>query len=397
MEIDRKGLLTRKWIVAAVIYLGLIALCCIVVYAVPSVRGMLEKTYIAQYGSIDVSDEVSAFIVRDEVVYVAGQKSIINRLADTDKLVKADTRIVELFPTEIDPEMVDGSESDNPLIKGAYDALPKKTEEEKAAEEAAEGEAEAAETAEEPTDSTGRYAKIMEELGDNVVVTEDGVTKDSGYISYYVDGAEARLSTDNIDALTEKDLKALTGSKAIKMPENHCGKGYPIFKVVRNGKWYLVFYLDNESAAKYFDADTVNIDINGEPVTVRVSRVESGTKTSKIVLSCKTFFEGFLETRNLDTTVTLVEAEGLVLEDSSIVEAPDGMRGVFVKNKLGEHVFKPVKAKADNGTKCVAFSDIYVDDEGNFVETIRTYDEIVAEPTAEDIAGLEESHPAKKQ
>ena len=85
-----------------------------------------------------------------------------------------------------------------------------------------------------------------------------------------------------------------------------------------------------------------------------------------------------------------------MLDDSSIVTAPDGMRGVFVKNKLGEHVFKPVSAKADDGKKCVVFSDIYVDADGNFVETIRTYDEIVAEPTEEDIAGLEKSHPAKK-
>ena len=400
METDRKGLFTRKWIFAILLYFGLIALCCIVVYAIPSVKGMLEKTYIAQYGSIDVTDEVSAFIVRDETVYTAGQKSMINRIAETDKLVKANTQIVGLIPTEIDPEMVDGSESDNPIIKGAWDALPKKDEEPAPAEgEAAEGESAEGEAAGEASEQerTGRYTKIMEELGDNVVVTEDGVAVDSGYISYYVDGAEAKLSTDAIDSLTEKDLKALTGRRAIEVPDNHCGKGYPIFKVVRNSKWYLVYYLDNESAAKYYEGETVNININDEDVAVRVSRVENGTKTSKIILSCKTFFPGFLEIRNLDTTVTINEAEGLVLEDSSIVTAPDGMRGVFVKNKLGEHVFKPVSAKADNGKKCVVFSDIYVDAEGNFVETIRTYDEVVSEPTEEDIAGLEKSHPAKKQ
>lgn len=389
METDRKGLLTRKWIFAILLYIGLIALCCIVVYAIPSVRGMLEKTYIAQYGSIDVTDEVSAFIVRDETVYAAGQKSMINRLAETDKLIKAYTQIVELTPTDADLEMIDGSESDNPVIRGAWDALPKTEEEPAPAEGEAAGEPE-------EKDRTGRYTKIMEDLGDNVVVTKDGVAADSGYISYYVDGAEAKLSTDAIDSLTEKDIKSLTGRRAIEVPDKHCGKGYPVFKVVRNSKWYLVYYLDNESAAKYYEGETVNIDINDEEVAVRVSRIESGTKTSKIVLSCKTFFPGFLEIRNLDTTVTINEAEGLVLDDSSIVTAPDGMRGVFVKNKLGEHVFKPVSAKADNGKKCVVFSDIYVDADGNFVETIRTYDEIVAEPTEEDIAGLEKSHPAKK-
>ena len=127
------------------------------------------------------------------------------------------------------------------------------------------------------------------------------------------------------------------------------------------------------------------------------SRVDSGTKTSKIALSCKSFFDGFFEMRELDTTVTFVSAEGLVLEDSSIVEAPDGRRGVFVKNKLGEHVFKPIRAKADDGTKCVVFADIYVDAEGNFVETIKTYDEIIAEPTEDDLASLKKKVKKEKE
>ena len=65
-------------------------------------------------------------------------------------------------------------------------------------------------------------------------------------------------------------------------------------------------------------------------------------------------------------------------------------KGVFVKNKLGEHVFKPISIKADDGERCVVFSDIYVDENGNFVETIKTYDEIVTAPDEEEIAELQE-------
>lgn len=406
METDRKGLLARKWIIAILVYIGLIALCCIVVYAIPSVRGMLEKTYIAQNGTIDVKDEVSAFVVRDEVVYTAAERYMVNRVAETDKLVKADTKIIDLIPIDIEPEETE--ESNSVLGQLAEDVLnkaqgdknkddAKAKEEEKAKEAEAEEEAAAEEEPEDPAEHTGRYKRIMEELGDSVKVTEDGTTKDAGYISYFVDGAETKLSTQALDGLTEKDLKELTGRRAINTPDNHCGKGYPLFKVVRNGKWYLVFFVDNEKAARYVVGSTVTVDINGEPVSVRVALVDSGTKTSKVALSCKTFFDGFFELRELNTTVTFVSAEGLVLEDSSIVTAPDGMRGVFVKNKLGEHVFKPVSAKADDGKKCVVYSDIYVDAEGNFVETIRTYDEIVAEPTEEDMASLEETHPANKK
>ncbi len=422
--------MSRKWIVAILVYIGLIALCCIVVYAVPSVRGMLEKTYIAQNGTIDVKDEVSGFIVRDETVYAAGQKSKINRLAETDKLVKAGTGIVELTPTDAEPEEIEDETADNEAADNkedkSKDKSGEKTEEKKEgksedkskdkSEEKKEGKSEdkaadkkeegkekektdGEETAEEPEDTaenTGRYKSIMEELGDSVKVTEDGTTRDAGYISYYVDGAEAKLSTGALDGLTEKDLKSLTGRRAVKTPDKHCGKGYPVFKVVGNSKWYLVFFVDNEDAGKYVEGETVTIDINEEPVTVTVSKTESGTRTTKVALSCKAFFDGFFEMRELSTTVTFVSATGLVVEDSSIVEAPDGKRGVFVKNKLGEHVFKPIRAKADNGTKCVVYSDLYVDADGNFVETIRTYDEIISDPSEDDIESLKKTNPAKK-
>ncbi len=384
MEPIRKELFSRKWIVAFLVYIGLIAICCIAVYAVPSVKGILERTYIAEYGKVDVKDEVSAFIVRDETVYVAKRAGEIKRLAEPNKLVKAGARVVELKSDE-NAEAEAADEAEAMTEAEAAEAA-------KAAEEAqaAEGEAVPEETVESIEEGTnpGRYTRIMSELADTAVLTEDGIAREAGYVSYYVDGAEAKLSTDTFGSLSKKDLKSLSGKRALQTPEHHCGKGYPIFKIVKNSKWYLVYYLSNKEAEKYYEGDTVDIDVNGEPVTVTVHSVEQGTKTSKITLTCKTFFDGFLEERRLDTKVTVSSAQGLVLEDASIVEAPDGKRGVFVKNKLGEHVFTPVSVKADDGVKCVVYSDIYVDADGNFVETIGTYDEIVASPSEADIESL---------
>lgn len=392
MEPIRKELFSRKWIVAFLVYIGLIAICCIAVYAVPSVKGILERTYIAEYGKVDVKDEVSAFIVRDETVYVAKRAGEIKRLAEPNKLVKAGARVVELKSDE-NAEAEAADEAEAMTEAEAAEAA-------KAAEEAqaAEGEAVPEETVESIEEGTnpGRYTRIMSELADTAVLTEDGIAREAGYVSYYVDGAEAKLSTDTFGSLSKKDLKSLSGKRALQTPEHHCGKGYPIFKIVKNSKWYLVYYLSNKEAEKYYEGDTVDIDVNGEPVTVTVHSVEQGTKTSKITLTCKTFFDGFLEERRLDTKVTVSSAQGLVLEDASIVEAPDGKRGVFVKNKLGEHVFTPVSVKADDGVKCVVYSDIYVDADGNFVETIGTYDEIVASPSEDDIASLKKGGSSDK-
>ena len=45
--------------------------------------------------------------------------------------------------------------------------------------------------------------------------------------------------------------------------------------------------------------------------------------------------------------------------------------------------------KADDGERCVVYSDIYVDENGNFVETIKTYDEIVTAPDEKEVAELQ--------
>ena len=185
-------------------------MCCIALYVVPSVIGIFERTYIAEHGKIDVADEVSAFIVRDERVYVAAQKSKINRLADSNRLVNAGTKVVELTPTEetLDLEAMDeDAESEEAETKDKSKAdSAKKTDEKKddKKDEKKSGKSDDkksgnkdSEKAEEPEEQDpklgilgSKYSGIMEELGDTYSVTEDGTTRTAGYVSYYVDGAD---------------------------------------------------------------------------------------------------------------------------------------------------------------------------------------------------------------
>ena len=430
MKTNRRGLFNKKWIAAFLVYVGLVALCCIALYVVPSVVGMFERTYIAEQGKIDVADEVSGFIVRDEIVYAASRKSDINRLAESGDLVKAGTKVIELTP--VDENLIDfGTDDAADEEDAAADTKDKTADtkdkdakaEDKAADtkdKSAEAEDNKADKKTEKKDTGGkdaaedngkaesegteaieqdvklglqgsRYSGIMKDLGDTYKVTENGTTGTAGFVSYTVDGAEARLTTKAIESLDRSDLKDLTGRKQVKTPSKNCGKDYPVYKIVCNKKWYLVYYLKKDDAAKYAAGDTVYIEVNDENVPVTVKDVREEGKNTRITLTCKTFYDGFIDTRTLDTKVTVESAEGLVLEDGSIVEAPDGKRGVFVVNKLGEHVFTPVRAKADDGTKCVVYSDIYVDDEGNYVETIGTYDEVIATPSDDDIASLKKT------
>ena len=347
----------KKWLAAVIIYVAALIICIAAVYVIPSLKGMLEKTYVTEFGKIDIADDVSAFIVRDETVYVAAQDCEISRVASENTLLKANTRVVEM--TAVDDGSQTGSADNSEGSVIGSDNISRK------------------------------YLKVMESLGGDVAATDSGRMGYAGYVSYFVDGAEAKFSTGNIANLRQSDYESLKGLKTVETPDDKCGKGDPVFKVTHNSKWYLVFYIDNKAGEKYYAGRSVYVNIAGNDEPAKVASVQTGKKTTKVVLRCKTFFEGFAEMRTMDTTVTVASAEGLVLQDSSIVMKGE-QKGVLVKNKLGEHKFKPISIKADDGERCVVYSDIFVDENGNFVETLKTYDEIVAEPTEEEIAELQE-------
>ena len=366
----------KKWLIIIIAYVALLLVCISVIYIVPSVRGLLDTTYVTKYGTISIDDDVRAYIVRDEKVYVAKYEGDLQRNAETGDLMKSGAKVVEITPAEDDyGELIEGN-----------------------------------------TDVGRKYRAALETLGENVTLTSKGKSKVAGYVSYRFDGSEERMSTSHLTELTEKELKDFSSLSQIDVQNKHCNAGEPVYKIVPNRKWYLVFFIDTKNADKYYSGRTVYVDVEGEQVPVSVYSVDAIGKDgkpledsdypadaenapdyeapetsgkSRVILTCKMFNGELISERKVDTVVTVASASGLVLKDSSIVDK-DGQKGVFVKNKLGEHVFTPISIKADNGEECVAYSDIYVDDGGNFVETIGTYDEIVESPDEEDINSLKE-------
>ena len=49
-------MMKKKWLAAFIVYIAMITLCIVIVYVVPSLRGMLEKTYVTEFGRIDITD-----------------------------------------------------------------------------------------------------------------------------------------------------------------------------------------------------------------------------------------------------------------------------------------------------------------------------------------------------
>lgn len=325
----------RKIIGGAIAYGALILICVLIVYVIPSVQGMLVSTYLAEQGEINLTNEVEAYVVRDERVYVAKKSANIKRVADTGKLYKAGSNIVEM----------------------SGDGVPS---------------------------SGNSYTTVLNRLGKKVRKTEKGNTKFAGYIEYKVDGAEGELRPSKIDKLKHGDFDAATSLSLKSTAKGQCAMGDPIFKVVKNGKYYLIIYVSPEDGERYYEGNSVKVTVNKTDITAKISDVKKGKKETKIVLKCGMMYDGCLTDRKVNIVVTTMGARGLRLEDKSIV-TKDKKKGVLVKNKLGNYVFKPICVKADDGEYCVVYQDIYMDENSNFVETISIYDEIVASPSKKDV------------
>ena len=88
--------------------------------------------------------------------------------------------------------------------------------------------------------------------------------------------------------------------------------------------------------------------------------------------------------REAKIKIPVSRGRGLIIRNSSIVKK-NGRTGVIVKNKVGKNVFKPISIIADDGIKSAVYDDIYVDERGQFVETLTIYDRILRRPNKKEI------------
>lgn len=329
----------KEWLKWGILYVALIFICVLVIYIIPSVRGILVKTYLAEQGEVSLTNEVEAYVVRDEKVYVAKNSADVKRVAEVGKLVKAGTKVVEMTGEGV------------------------------------------------PTGSQA-YLPALSMLGKKVRHTSKGKTKYAGYIVYKIDGAEGALRPSKVKKLTHEDLEKYLTLGLKDTVKGQCAAEDPIFKVVKNGKYYLICYMNNEDAEHYSEGATVTVTLDGKDIPAQVYYIKKAGEETKVVLKCGTLYKNCFTDRKVKPTITIIRAKGLILQDDSIIEK-DGKQGVLVKNKLGKYVFKPICIKADDGKQCAVYQDIYMDEKGNFVETISIYDEVIASPSDKDIEDAE--------
>ena len=102
-----------------------------------------------------------------------------------------------------------------------------------------------------------------------------------------------------------------------------------------------------------------------------------------MVLETNRYYSGFAVDRVVEGTVINTDVSGLLVSNHCLTKK-DGVVGVYVKNRTGDYEFTPVQVKISNGEQSVLAEGQFLDADGNIVETLEIYDEVLADPKSQE-------------
>lgn len=309
----------------------------IIIYVVPKVTGAFETTEILEAGTLQGTEETVCYFVRDESVYEAGTAGSLKYAIAEGTHVRKGTKVASLT--------AENRKSDT-------DKKKKK--------------------------ETSQYEDMITRLSDQVIRTMDCKAQSSGIVSYYIDGYESFFTPDKLESLKYEDVKELE-IEAKDTTRKSTLEKEPIFKISDNDNWYLVCWVEAASVARYEVGNSVTIQLAAGDVKATVENIIEAGDQWKIIFRSNRYYKDFSKSRMEKTRIVTQDYSGLIAENSSIT-TKDGQPGVMVRQTDGEYVFTRVKILARSGDYSVLKDETFIDEQGNTVNTVKVYDEILKKP-----------------
>lgn len=301
-----------------------------VIYLVPGIASMLTETMTAEYRSFQVIDDIHCYVVRDETVYLAAGQGSINYYLEQNSIVRKGSAILAI--------------NSNEPVKAKAD----------------------------------RYGQLIDLLGNSGVIQGGYQAEFSGVVSFYIDGYENYFTPQNISDLKYEELVNMEFE-----PENLVRKTTlfqePLYKICRNNEWHLVAWVDGGEVSKYQIGRNVTVYLPKGEIKAVVSNILQDGEKWQITLTSNRYYEDFATVRTVEATVLTSDYKGIIVPNESLAVV-DGQVGVYVINKKDEKIFTTVKVLATDGEKSCLAVEYYQDDEGNQVNTVDIYDELVRRP-----------------
>ncbi len=202
----------------------------------------------------------------------------------------------------------------------------------------------------------------------------------SGIVSYFIDGLEDKYTSNNFDALQEKDL--IDDSKNYSLNK---GKNNQNFKILDNFSMNILAFSDNEKLDNVEVNDVVLIewDLTGTKTYARVLKKEKAAKTYKLLLNIRERISELYKDRFSKMEIIFDEYKTFKLPKSALIDR-GSEKGVFIKDIDNTIRYKKVLLVGSDR------DNIYVmrtDDKGNMnyknlsFKSIKYYDEVVVFPS----------------
>lgn len=312
----------------------------VIIYVVPKVTGLLNVTYVAEYGELSIYDDTVGCFVRDEHVYAAMVSGSVTRLAPEGRLIRIG----------------------DPAVQTEGGVVPEVSE---------------------------AMTAVRDRLGSNITAVSGYYAQSGGIVSYYVDGLEAELTPDTMSEKGYDYFSAIPADTVLEIPEQVYME-YPVFKIVSSGKWYLVAFVSNDHAERYEAGRTIDLivdpsqsmnmaEVDSDTLEMTVESSEVSGDKVKLIMSCDKWFDGMTHLRSTNVRIITTSVHGLLLEKKSIIEH-DGIAGVYIKNKKGKHDFVPVHILADDGTTVAVSDSYFYDSDGTRIRTVDPFDDVLKDP-----------------
>lgn len=313
-----------RYFIISILLLG------VIIYIFPKIISLFEASYTLEYGELKLTDEAEACIVRDEKVYFAENGGRANYYINEGTLVRSGTTVMDFTESS----------------------------EEEASEE---------------------YNEIKQNIGKNIITTNDFVTQNVGIVSYFADGYEGKLTPETLNKISYEAFSDIKKSKVIDLNRNIVAKGEPAYKVVDRTKWYLVCFMDAKSIDRYKKGQNLQVEFEDDYIEATVLDVEKKDGKLRVILETNYYYDQFNQKRTDDVVLTTYDEKGLIINNSSITEKKK-QKGVYVRNKTGEYNFVPVQVYLTDGKKSLVADTFYYDSKGKMVDTVEIYDEILKKP-----------------
>lgn len=376
----------------------------IIIYVFPNVTGALKKTEIIEYGSLQVTDHVTAYLVRSETVYFANKSGSLHYYVKEGEQVRKGSKILEITSgIQEDKESsyqkitdrisrFNGGESifsdDIKKIKAQIAKLEASRE---AAVKAGEsGQAARLEQQIQRLNQKKDYIQANDEAAKNEmikhnasvsssgVVPENYISPENGVVSYHIDGYESEFTPENMALLSREKVQGLNLEVQNLSRETTLVKE-PLYKIVDHQKWYALFWVAPENIVKYEKGKKATLNLPLGPVDGMIYDILDDNGQWLVILEFNRYYEEFAQIRKVDAEVVTSDYSGLIIRNESIT-TQDGQPGVYVKDKSGEYIFKPVKIITTDGECSLVEISYFLNEDKTRVDTVNIYDEILKKP-----------------